>query len=363
MHHIGSNFIGLLALRFLTLSFFLRSSAIVLLVALVAVYFYFAPTAPTISVVSAVSEFVSFTAVESELTPIRLDGYAITYVPTPPLTAPTTPHDKAQLAKAGKAPLCLTGTLLPAPGTRVAYHRTGEGNLVVTLKSEAQKPAAIFRAVANAAKNAPRAPDSLQTSTAIKLEAHTAAAADDSDDDTTFPCKGKPQLRLAIYGPAKIGTRIHASGVEDNETSEILLSGTIDLFAKTLELKTLNDGLTSLYPTSITGMNLPPGVEVSEHVTGEGKLANWVGYASANSDGALDVHVTTSAPFVQLLRSGADKKPDVLGIDMFAQLANDPMILALQVFAVLAFSALHGAGSFLKRKDERKEAGVEADSG
>jgi len=310
-------------------AFMLRSAAFAVLVAASAAIFFLLPAPPTVAVIMAITEFVSYDVAVPELSQLRLAGYALTY---------ESPSETSLLMKntsspTTKKPLCLTGLMTPNVGARVSYRRLDAGPMVVVVERADDKPAAIF------ALTGGEAPAALQKASWIRLEAPT-------DDEEKNACAGKPSLRLPVYGPSRIGTPLRPESVGGESASGALIEGTIDLYAKTVDVTRLREGANRLYPTSVSFMSIPPGSEVSQHVEpGEARVP-WAGFVRPNSDAALDARITTPANRIQIQRPGIGIEPETLATGLFARLTEDPVILSLQVAAVFLFSIFQVASSW-----------------
>lgn len=310
-------------------AFALRSFAFVALIAASAAIFLVMPQAPTIAVIMAITEFVSYDVAVPELAQLRLSGYALTYE-----SASDSLLGKNLASPTAKKPLCLTGLLTPNVGTRVSYKRIDTGPIVAVIERADGKPAATF------SLSGAEAPAALQKASWIRLEAST-------DPDDKGACGGKPSLRLPVYGPSRIGTPLRPESVGEESSSGVLIEGTIDLYAKTVELKHLNEGANRIYPTTVVQMDIPPGAELSQFVEKGEHAVPWAGFVKPNPDLALDARITTPANRIQILRPGIGIEPETLSTSLFAQIVNDPVILSLQVFAVLIFSIFQAASSWI----------------
>ncbi|MDE2363260.1 MAG: hypothetical protein KGM42_11330 [Hyphomicrobiales bacterium] len=323
-------------------AFVLRSFAFVVLVVASAAIFFLMPPVPTIAVIQAITEFVSYDVVVPDLAQLRLAGYALTYE----APAESSLLMKSASSPTAKKPLCLTGLLTPNVGAHVSYKRLETGPIVVVIERKDDKPAATF------ALTSGDAPPGLQKAAWIRLETPT------SDDDKAA-CPGKASVRLPIYGPTRIGTPLRPESAGDESSSGVLIEGTVDLYAKTVELSHLREGANKIYPTSVTQMDIPPGAELSEYVEPGASPTPWAGFIKPDTDLALDVRITTPASRIQILRPGIGIKPETLATSLFAQLTNDPVVLSLQVAAVFLFSILQAASSWVVAR----EAQVVAEQG
>lgn len=311
----------------------LRSMAFVVLVVASASLLFLLPPVPTIAVIQANSEFVSYDVTVPDLAQLRLAGYALTF---------ESPGESMSLMKnvpspTARKPLCLSGLLAPTVGSRVSYKRQESGPLAVVIERTDDKPAATFALTAGDASAA------LQKASWIRLETPTG-------DDDTAPCPGAASKRLPIYGPTRIGTPVRPEAAGEESASGVLIEGTIDLYAKTIEIGRWREGANRVYPTAISMMNIPPGSQISEFLEKNAQPTPWAGFVKLNTDQALDIRVTTPATRIQMLRPGIGMEPETLAAGLFAQLINDPVVLSLQVFAVFLFSVLQAASSLIAAK-------------
>ena len=320
----------------------LRSGAFLVLVVAAAAVLFVLPPVPTIAVIQANTEFASYDVAVPDLAQLRLAGYALTF---------EAPGDSMSLTKnvtspTVRKPLCLTGVLTPTAGARVSYKRIDSGPIVVVVERTDDKPAATFT-LANG-----EAPAALQKASWIRLETPT-------DDDDKAACSGTASKRLPIYGSTRIGTPLRPEAAGEETSSGVLIEGTIDLYAKTIELGRWRDGLNRIYPTTVSLMDIPPGAQISEFIEKGDKPTPWAGFVKLNTDQAFDIRITTTANRIQILRPGIGIEPETLASGLFAQLTNDPVILSLQVFAVLLFSVMQAASSWIVAKDANTITGLE----
>ncbi|MBV9078606.1 MAG: hypothetical protein JO048_14130 [Methylobacteriaceae bacterium] len=325
--------------RFLGLAVVLRIGAFAPLVAGALYFLVFTPSAPTVAVIQATVEAVSFQVSVPEMAQLRLPGYGLSFE-SPGAQGDLGFKNRTIASATAKKPLCLTGVLVPEPGTTVTYKRHGSGPITIIFERSDGRPAASFEFASGAA------PEAARRSSWLRLEAKAA-----SDDDTKAKdkptCEGEAATRLPLYGVADLGTEIRPVSAGEEPSSGLLLDGTIDIFAQTLELRGLGDGVPRLYPASGGSITIPPGSRVTEYTTGDRPRQPWTGFVALGTDEALSVKVTTGATRLALIRPGLSLRPEVLSIGLFAQLANDPTLVAAQVVAALLFSCLQIAGTGL----------------
>ena len=190
------------------------------------------------------------------------------------------------------------------------------------------------------------------------------AKADDDDSKGAFTCPGTSMTRLPIYGIADVGSEIRPASAGEKASFGTLLDGTLDIFARTIDLRALNRE-PRIYPATSSSITIPPGskVTVSDPVE---RQHPWVGFAMpdvTNSVG-LDVRLTTEAKDITIVRPGVGITPEVLSIGLFTQLGNDPLLVSAQVMVALLFSLFEmlGSGMTFFRSRERPADAAEATS-
>jgi putative Mn2+ efflux pump MntP len=309
------------------------------------------PGAPAIAVIQATVESVTFRAAIPEMAQIRLTGFAISFE-APNLGANLGFRDSTIASPTVKKPLCLDGILLPEPGSKVTYKRFGTDPVSIVIERTDGKPAATFQITGrDAAAN-------LRRASWIRLEGKSDD--DDDDDDSKKGCDGTPTKRLPIYGVAEIGSEMRPAGPGEEPSSGVLIEGTLDIFARALEIGPRKEDAPRIYPASVTSITLPPGSRITEHAPAGAALQPWTGFVRANADEALEVKVTTPAMKLALIRPGVGMQPEVLSIGLFTQLANDPLLISAQIFAALIFSVFQalsvGLGWLAGRANVRSQA-------
>jgi len=145
---------------------------------------------------------------------------------------------------------------------------------------------------------------------------------------------------LPIYGVADLGTEIRPAGRSAEPSSGILISGKLDIFAKTIDPTAIAEGATRIYPASTSSITLPPGSRLAEYVTDGAARQPWSGFALIDSDTALIVKVSTPASKLAIIRPGVGMKPEILSIGLFTQLIHDPVLAWAQVVVAFLFSVL-----------------------
>jgi hypothetical protein len=290
-------------------------------------FLWLLPRAPTVSVIHAVAEQMSFTVLVPEMSRLRLPGFsARTEIAA---AAPRRATGSAALG-ASKA-LCPGGLLEPAAGTRITYRRIGDGPMRIVLDRVDDKPVGEFKGQAQ--------PVSRELAKASWLVLEAAEA-----------CEGTSAKRFPVQGVAEIGDELRPETQINEPSSAPLLEGRIEIYGRTVDLLAFQkDRRPRIYP--VTEMALPPGSRIAEApplVAGIGKAANaspekapWSGFAMIDET-ALKIELTTEAPALALYRPGGAIEPEILNVGIFAQLTNDPNIVALQAAAVLLIVMLQG---------------------
>jgi hypothetical protein len=313
---------------------FLRIVAFVPVGIGVGALFWFLPAAPSVAIVDAKIQSVSFVVAVPEMTRISLTGFALSYE-IPEAEMKLGFQNETVASNTARRPLCLTGVVIPQPGTRVTYRRFGAHPVSVTFERPDGTPAVSFD-ITNG-----EAPAAASQSAWIHLQAH-------SDDGKTFKdnaCEGESTKLLPIYGVTDLGTEMRPAGRGEEPSSALLLEGKIDIFGKTVEPGALREGVTRIYPANATSITIPPGSRITEAVKDGEPRQPWAGFAQVNADNALDVKVSTTAARLAIVRPGIGRQPEVLAMSLFTQLSNDPVLLSAQIFSALLFTALRMAGS------------------
>ncbi|NVN88270.1 MAG: hypothetical protein HXX15_19495 [Rhodopseudomonas sp.] len=323
---------ALKASRFILL---FRIAAFVPIVAGCIVVLYFMPSVPSIAVLTATVESMSFTVVVPEMARLQLHGYALSY------EAATTDlgfgsGERIIKSKTTTRALCLEGLVTPEPGTKITYERFGADPVAVELRRDDGNPVGKFEVTKGAV------PEALQKASWVRL---VAPKSSDDDSKPAAACAGTPVTRLPVYGFADIGSEIRPLNQGERPSFGTLLDGTIDIFARTIQIPFLNTE-PRIYPANTTSITVPPGSRVTLGGPVE-RRKPWVGFAmpdAANSFG-LDVRLTTEAKSIALVRPGVGLEPEILAVGLFTQLTNDPTLMTAQVIAAVLFSVFQILGS------------------
>ncbi|MFN3890354.1 MAG: hypothetical protein ACK4MV_08150 [Beijerinckiaceae bacterium] len=312
----------------------------------------FLPAAPAIAVIQATVESVSFDVAAPEMAQLPLKGFALSFE-TPAAQGNLGFTNATASSPTARRPLCLTGILVPEPGTRVTYKRFGSNPVSVVIERRDGKPAAVFDIDSGAL------PQAARQASWIRLDGNV-----DSEDEaeTKRNCPGDTPTRLPVYGVAEIGGELRPASRGDEPSSGLLLEGTIDIFARTLELSALADAAPRIYPAAGGTITIPPGARIREYRGETQQRQPWVGFVQINEDEqALRARVTTPAMRIALLRPGVGMEPEVLSIGLFTQLANDPALISAQIAAAFLFSIFHILSAVLAWLANRRENRGRAD--
>jgi hypothetical protein len=283
------------------------------------------PSASAISVLQATTESVSFRAQVPDLAQMRLTGFSLSFE-APNAGTNLGFKEAVPSASARNRTLCLDGILAPEPDSMVTYRRFGTGAPVVVIERTDGKPAASF---SGSSKDIPAA---VRASSWIRLEGKA-----DDDDSEKKGCPGTPSARLPIHGAAQIGSELKPAGSGQEASSGVLLEGTLNIFARALDVGPWRESAPRIYPASVSDISLPAGSRIMEYTGNGGTPQPWTGFVRTDADEALSVSVTTPAMRLALVRPGVGMTPEVLSIGLFTQLANDPILSTIQILAAVLF--------------------------
>jgi hypothetical protein len=310
------------------------------------------PPVPSIAVLTATVETMTFRVIVPEMARLSVRGYAMSY--EAPVTDLGFGADRTVKSATTSKSLCLEGLVTPAPGTQVTYERFGGDPIAIEMRRDDGKPIGTFEISKGVM------PDVARKAAWIRL----VAKADDDDSKGAFTCPGTSMTRLPIYGIADVGSEIRPASAGEKASFGTLLDGTLDIFARTIDLRALNRE-PRIYPATSSSITIPPGskVTVSDPVE---RQHPWVGFAmpDATNSVGLDVRLTTEAKDITIVRPGVGITPEVLSIGLFTQLGNDPLLVSAQVMVALLFSLFEMLGSGLTffRSRERPADAAEAAS-
>ncbi len=245
----------------------------------------------TLTVVQAHSEYVRYRVFNANLASFLTDGMRIGLA------------DDASLEG-----LCASGTLTPQVDSVVEYIRQARSALIVTISAGGTLgTGATFAGM-------------------ISLVA-----------DTT--CPGKPPATLPVWGPGQVGDTFT---VRSEGIGPMLLSGTLEVFGRTIDLGWLGSG-GALYAASSQPMTIPPGGWIWSNGAERGDAqvppeeSAFFGYVNSAADTGLDVRLTTETPLLQIIAPGGRLEPSRVEIGLFAQALSDPNILRAQLSLLIFF--------------------------
>lgn len=243
----------------------------------------------TFAVIQANSEYLRYRVFNTQLASFPADGFRIGL------------SDDAALE--GQ---CLTGTIAPRIDGVVEYIRQADGPLIIALgNGGVVSSGAAFDGLVSLVRDA--------------------------------DCPGKPAAMLPVWGPGQVGDTFT---VRSEGFGPILLSGTLEVFGRTVDLGWFGQG-GAVYAASGQPMTVPPGGWIWTDGDASGMAlppeeAALFGYVDAASEQGLNVRVTTESPMLQIIAPGGRLEPGRIEIGLFAQALNDPNILRAQ-FALLIF--------------------------
>ena len=153
-------------------------------------------------------------------------------------------------------------------------------------------------------------------------------------------CKDMTAVRLPVWGPGAIGGWFSPQP----ETGGILLSGTLHVFGRTLDLGIFGRG-GALYPAYDDPIPLPAGgrmwTDEDRNASSEGtERTALFGFATVDKEGYLHAELSTDAPTLMITQPGDSVLASRIEIGTFTQALNDPNLLRLQVIIAIGFAFL-----------------------
>ena len=289
------------------------------------------PPVPSIAVLTATVESMNFKVIVPEMARISLRGYALSYE-TP--VADLGFGNRTLTSQTTTKALCLEGLVTPATGTRITYERFDGDPIAIEIRRDDGKPVGTLDITKGTLPNAAR------TASWLRL-----VAKDDDDTKSPLTCDGNAMTRMPIYGTADIGSEIRPLSAGEKPSFGTLLDGTMDIFARTIDLRALNRE-PRIYPATSSSITIPPGSKVTVSDVDE-REKPWVGFAMPdNVNGiGLSVRLTTEAKNITLVRPGIGTTPEVISVGLFTQLFNDPLLIGAQVIIALLFAVFEMLGS------------------
>lgn len=247
----------------------------------------------TFAVIDARSEFMEFSVFNPELSFIYGTGFRISSWPDG--------------SKDGK---CASGALAPDVMSRVSYQRVEKQGLVVLIDGKGEHR--------------------LDDGSAGSFDGEVLLYADAT-------CGQLISNRFPIWGPGKIGS---AFSMRSDGPGPILLEGSLATYGRTIDLWPFGRG-GAIY-SAAEPLTIPSGgyiesnakaLQAEDPVADE--LTALFGYVALSDEPGLAVHVTTETPRLQISTPGAQPNSSRIEVGLFAQVLNDPTILAAQIFLIL----------------------------
>ncbi len=318
---------------------------------------FLAPSPISVSIVNATVESFSFDVSSSELTKIPLAGFNIVNVDEPPAPVIVAPITKGKNKKA--APIaanfhCYSGVIIPATATRITYTRFGDAPVDITLERSDGQPVGVFEA--GSSDPSP----SLKSASRLKLSAVSKEDKDSKSDKaaekTADNCEGRPAPRLPVYGFGDLGSETSPTGQSPNKNLGTLIEGTVDVLAHAVQFRNNTNGSSNVYSTNNQTI-LPPGSRLVQFTPEDGTKHPWIGFAVIG-DSSIELHVTSDAKRLAIIRPGQEAKPEILSVGLLAQVANDPIFAGIQIFGALLFSMFQILGAFVGGGTVRRGFGI-----
>lgn len=284
--------------------------------------FWFSANSTTLTSIKANTEIVSFSVFNPELAIIYARGLKVS----------TWPDDESRENQ------CFEGAFLPGVGAQVTYLRTENGPLQITIEGRGEL----------------RSPQG----NVVPFDGELLLFRDNEE------CGTLQAERFPVWGPGQIGSPFSMRG---DGPGPILVSGSLDVFGRTLNLPLLGDG-GSLY-AAIEGMAVPPGSLIETNV-GEGVPGNddaeaaMFGFIEVNeTDPGFSLSVSTESRELRLTPPGARADSSRIDLGLFVQALNDPGFLKIQLFFIFMFALwpfaielIRSASSAIsKAEDESKD--------
>ena len=290
------------------------------------------PPVPSIAVLTATVESMTYRVVVPDMARVSLRGYALSYEAT--VGDLGFGSDRTVKSQTTTKALCLEGLITPTEGALVTYERFGGDPLAIEIRRSDGKPVGTMEITKGVL------PEAARKASWLRLQAK-----DDDDDKSPLNCSGNAMTRMPVYGIADIGSEIRPLSAGEKPSFGTLLEGSMDIFARTIDLRAWNKE-PRIYPATSSSITIPPGSKVTVNDPDE-REKPWVGFAmpdDVNGVG-LSVRLTTEAKNIAIVRPGAGATPEVLAVGLFTQLSNDPLLIGLQVTIALLFATFEMLGS------------------
>lgn len=251
----------------------------------------------TLASIDARTELVSFSVFNPDLAILYAQGFRIVGWPDGTL------DDQ-----------CADGAFLPGVGSRVTYQRIDKSPLSASVEGE----------------GALRKPNG----EIIPFDGELILLADAGCSDSLLA------NRLPVWGPGRIGS---AFSMRSDGPSPTLLSGTIDVFGRTVAVPIWGNG-GAIY-VAIEDMAIPAGSLIqtdampasSNSSRAPNSEAAMFGFVELSDEPALSVSVSTESPELSITPPGARADSSRIDLSLFVQVVNDPVFLKIQLFFALAF--------------------------
>lgn len=247
----------------------------------------------TFAVINARSEFMEFTVFNPALSIIHGAGLKI-----------------SGSGGEGEEDKCTQGAFLPSVLSRISYQRIEKQALVIVIDGKGEH----------------RRDDG----SAEAFDGEVVLYTDEA-------CGKLTANRFPIWGPGKIGS---ALAMRSDGPGPILLEGSLTIFGRTIDLQPFGRG-GAIYSAG-EPLAIPSGgyiesnaaqLQATDPVPAE--LTALFGYVAFTEESGLDVHVTTETPRLQVSTPGVRENASRIEVGLFAQVLNDPTILAAQFFFIL----------------------------
>ncbi len=272
------------------------------IVTLTSVALSWLPAPATVVVIEGRTEYLQYNTFNPQLSAFPVDGFRVAYA------------DDEELETS-----CLVGTFTPDVGSSITYI--------------AREPDPFLVSVAGTGGMLTGDSGSGNIGGEISLFA-----------DPT--CAGTRANRFPVWGPGRIGSLFT---VRNDGIGPLLLSGTMSVFGRTLDLGVLGEG-GALYTALSQPFTLLPGgtiwtdgapadlEQAGRRIAPE--QAALFGFVSLDAEAGMGMRLTTETPILQVHTPGGSLDANRIEIGIFAQILNDPNILRIQVTLLLFFFLL-----------------------
>lgn len=262
--------------------------------------FWFSANSTTLTSIKANTEIVSFTVFNPELAIIYAQGLKVS----------SWPDDESRDNQ------CFDGAFLPGVGTQVTYSRTGDAPFQISIEGKGEL-------------RSPQGDVAPFDGELLLFQEYESCGKLQSD-------------RFPVWGPGKIGSPF---SMRSDGPGPVLVSGTLDVFGRTLDVPLLGDG-GSLY-VAINEMAIPPGSLIETKRSSGGTNPPSIDDADAAMFGFVEltehapgfsVSVSTESRELRLTPPGARADSSKIDLGLFVQALNDPGFLKIQLFFIFMFA-------------------------